>query len=203
MSSLPPDSSPPPRDADLHAFFQAHGPALRRYLAKHVRSEADREDLEQEVYLRLTQSPHWQTADEPEAFVITIARNLIIDLAWRQRVRQHGHHVALDPERDHDQTPSIEQQFGERAELQRVIAAIQHLKEPARRAFILHRFEDMTYGQIAAHMGISIKTVEKYISQCLQALRQSLHMSVGEARAGASTLNPDLLSQPRQERTDP
>jgi RNA polymerase sigma-70 factor (ECF subfamily) len=48
------------------------------------------------------------------------------------------------------------------------------LPEDARTAFLLNRDEKLTYAQIAEKMDISVKTVEKKMSQTLRHLRQGL-----------------------------
>lgn len=63
----------------------------------------------------------------------------------------------------------------EAAELQEQIdRAIDGLPERCRIIFILSRFEDMTYNEIAELLGISAKTVENQISKALRLLRQIL-----------------------------
>ncbi|MBB4633430.1 DNA-directed RNA polymerase specialized sigma24 family protein [Sphingosinicella soli] len=37
-----------------------------------------------------------------------------------------------------------------------------------------HRFEELTYPEIAARMGVCVKTVEKHISLALRALHREL-----------------------------
>jgi RNA polymerase sigma factor (sigma-70 family) len=48
------------------------------------------------------------------------------------------------------------------------------LPEDARTAFLLNRDEKLTYAEIAGKMGVSVKTVEKKMSQTLRHLRQGL-----------------------------
>ena len=67
-------------------------------------------------------------------------------------------------------------------ELQKEIEkSINELPERCRIVFSLSRFEEMTYQQIADHLGISIKTVENQISKALKLLRVKLgsYLSVG------------------------
>jgi len=51
---------------------------------------------------------------------------------------------------------------------------IDKLPPKCRAAFILSRFEDMSYKEIAAEMSISVKTVEKHISKALKILNKTL-----------------------------
>ena len=63
----------------------------------------------------------------------------------------------------------------EAAELQELIdQAIDRLPERCRLVFVLSRFEDMTYHEIAEQLEISVKTVENQVSKALRLLRQAL-----------------------------
>lgn len=71
-------------------------------------------------------------------------------------------------------TPSINQKI-EAAELQVLIdKAIDGLPEKCRLIFVLSRFEDMSYKEIAQQLDISVKTVENQISKALKHLRKVL-----------------------------
>lgn len=57
---------------------------------------------------------------------------------------------------------------------QKIDRAIDSLPEKCRLVFVLSRFEEMSYQQIADTLDISIKTVENQISKALKSLRKSL-----------------------------
>lgn len=70
---------------------------------------------------------------------------------------------------------STTQEKLEAEDLQKKIdEAIDSLPEKCRLVFTLSRFEEMTYQEIADHLGISIKTVENQISKALRVLRSVL-----------------------------
>lgn len=64
---------------------------------------------------------------------------------------------------------------------QEIDAAIDNLPEKCRLVFVLSRFEEMSYRQIAQQLDISIKTVENQISKALKFLRIALaeHLPLG------------------------
>jgi len=64
---------------------------------------------------------------------------------------------------------------------QEIDAAIDSLPERCRLVFVLSRFEEMSYKQIAEQLDISIKTVENQISKALKSLRVALadHLPLG------------------------
>ena len=57
---------------------------------------------------------------------------------------------------------------------QEIDAAIDSLPERCRLVFVLSRFEEMSYQEIADQLGISIKTVEHQIGKALRSLREAL-----------------------------
>jgi RNA polymerase sigma-70 factor (ECF subfamily) len=61
----------------------------------------------------------------------------------------------------------------EEAELRKKIdLAILQLPEKCRVVFLMSRMEEMPYAEIAANLGISVKTVENQIGKALRLLRQ-------------------------------
>lgn len=56
----------------------------------------------------------------------------------------------------------------------RIDYAVSQLPDQPRTAFVLSRYEHLSYKEIAERMGISIKTVEKHMSKALHDLREML-----------------------------
>ena len=56
----------------------------------------------------------------------------------------------------------------------RIEQAVAGLPESYREAFVMHRFKDMSYKEIAEALGVSPKTVDYRIQQALKQLRMDL-----------------------------
>lgn len=54
---------------------------------------------------------------------------------------------------------------------QQIAASIEKLPEQCRMVFKLSRFEEMKYAEIAAHLNISVKTVENHMGKALKLMR--------------------------------
>ncbi len=54
-------------------------------------------------------------------------------------------------------------------------ATIDRLPPVCRTVFMLSRFDEMTNSQIAGHLQISLKAVEKHLTKALKLLRSALH----------------------------
>lgn len=70
--------------------------------------------------------------------------------------------------------PSQERLVSAQQELQIVRQAILGMSPKCRKVFLLSRTHRKTYPEIAEICGISVKMVEKYVSQALAALRREL-----------------------------
>ena len=72
------------------------------------------------------------------------------------------------------ETSDVVQKMQEEELQAAVDAAIGQLPERCRLVFSLSRFEDMTYQEIAGHLGISVKTVENQMGKALRIMREKL-----------------------------
>src|SRR5690348_16588481 len=70
-----------------------HGQQLVRFLLSRVRSSTDAQDLAQEVYLRLLRLERPELIRKPEAYLFTVAANIVRENALRSSARPL--HVAL------------------------------------------------------------------------------------------------------------
>ncbi len=114
-------------------------------------------DLTQDTFVRVLASPPAETApvSNPAAYLFRVARNLSIDHQRRERLLNRvdlgaeGFEAILDP------SPSQEAAVYDRQKLALTAAALAELPERTRRAFELHRIEEMTVAEVAAELGLS------------------------------------------------
>ncbi len=156
------------RFAALHARFRR---PLQRFFASYRLNADDVDDLTQEVFLRLAGSGCPAELQRPDAFVFTLARNLVRDRARRLHVKAASVSVGLDDVelRCHGPTPEEALEFDER--LTRVLAVLEALKPATRRAFLLHRVHGCSYAEIARETGVSVSMIEKHVMAAIAALR--------------------------------
>jgi RNA polymerase sigma factor (sigma-70 family) len=149
---------------------------LLRVLRRRLPSEQDAADLAQEAYLRLLRYEGRCSGDELRRMLFGIARNLLTD-HWRwQRLRGAGVHLPIEElgiELDSEQ-PSHDREVDGAHRLARLEALVLAMPEKRRLVFVLSRVEGLANAEIAARCGISLKTVEKHITQALAELRAAL-----------------------------
>ena len=151
---------------------QPLGP-LGRFLVRRANPQ-DRDDLAQEVALRLHQRGREADVACPEAFAMQVARNVMADRGRRDRVRAHDQHVALEEYHHPVEDLSPARVIEGRETLALVLRSLGELPERTRQVFVLQRLEGMSYAAIASHLEISVSAVEKHMSKAMRHLAACL-----------------------------
>ena len=149
---------------------------LFQYLRRRVGDRHVADDLMQEALTRMMKYREADEIQDHKLMLFRIANNLVFEY-HRTRKRHHaGDHVSLT-EMDELQTPapSVESIIDARRAIDILLKrTIIELPPKCRLAFMLSRFDGMSYPQIAQRMGISVKMVEKHITKALLACRAAV-----------------------------
>ncbi|WIO73775.1 RNA polymerase sigma factor [Porticoccaceae bacterium LTM1] len=161
----------------LARMFREHGQVLRAFLLARMGDSPDVDDIMQEVFLRLSRMEDIDGRlshefRENRSFILTIANNLVVDLSRSKVIRRRYQQSeqGLDGEKQVEATPEIIADYRER--LEQVERAILSLPPVWRKAFVMNRFKHLSYRQIAVEMGVSPRSVEKYIGHALAKIRR-------------------------------
>jgi len=128
---------------------------------------ADADDVAQETCVRAMQVSAPQAVRDPVRYLMRIARNLVVDRRrWRVRETALIHSLAV-VELQTGTAPDPERVLAGKQELKRVLAAIGRLPPRCREAFVLHRFNGLSYAAVARRMGVSTSMVEKHIAEAM------------------------------------
>jgi RNA polymerase sigma-70 factor (ECF subfamily) len=165
------DAAPPPgplNEAAFDALVRAQYGKLCGFAHRLVGSDAVAEELVQDVLTAVwAQGPAW-TPEDPVAFLWRAVRNRAVSLHRREQV-QRRRDAASEP--GEATVPSVAEQY-DKQELREALArAIWALPERCRTVYTLSREQEMSYSEIAAALGLSIKTVETHMGRALKALR--------------------------------
>lgn len=131
------------------------------------RANQQSDDLLQEALTRAIESG--AAARHPRAFINRIARNIGIDEARKLRVRG-GVALQIDALPDH-QAPWIGADQETTLLLKQIVLGLPVLY---RDVFILNRFHGLSYQEIAAERGLSVKAIEYRMSRALALCEAAL-----------------------------
>lgn len=173
-----------------HWFVQevlVHEQALMHLLRRSWGRRDEVADLRQEVYARVYEAALRELPRTPRAFLLATARNLMADRLRRMKV------VSIEPMGDFESSNvywmdevSPEQWCGGRQLLRRLAAALDTLPPRCREVVWLRRVDALSQKQVARHLGISEKTVEKHLAKGIRLLADALYGGNRAAPAAAS-----------------
>ena len=154
----------------LDYLYRSHADWLRALVMRRLRVQpADVEDIVQATWIRAA-GRRGGDIQHPRAFLFQTALNLFRDDKRRESVRQqHAKTVTTDHGGGIGNGMSEQEAT---VELERIVL---DLPDKLRDVFVLSRFRHMTNAEIAATLGISVKTVEwrmgKALAYCMSRLR--------------------------------
>ena len=144
----------------LSHVYQTHQTTLLSWFKHKLQHHHQSEDLSQEVFYRALKSNYCFTSiKEPQAWLMGIAKHVIID-HWR---RQHIERLYLEalaylPEEFY---PSAEHEVCIRETLYQVHLMLEKLPQRTAQVFLLSQLDGLTYYTIAEKLGISEATVKR------------------------------------------
>jgi RNA polymerase sigma-70 factor (ECF subfamily) len=160
--------------AFMESLFKSFFPLVCKTIYRLVLDTATAEDLAQEVFIRIWNRRSALQNVYFKAYLHRAAINMALD--HLDKHKRQGKHLSL--EENGLQLPASAGAAESHHHLKQTSAhiqqAIDRLPDKCREIFILSRFEEMTYRQIAATLNISVKTVENQMITALKKLRVSL-----------------------------
>jgi RNA polymerase sigma-70 factor (ECF subfamily) len=148
-------------------------PLLQDFRRRGVEA-ADSEDLAQLVFLRVLQKLRADPASLSDAYVFTAASSVLIDHHRRRAANRCASAVDVDPLLASEE-PDAQRILEDRQTLRVMLDVISDMGLKRRRAFVLHRFDQLSYSEIAKQMGISPSSVEKYVMAALAELKACMN----------------------------
>ena len=168
----------PGRKRFVEQLFERHAAALRRFLRGQSVPPEEVDDLLQELFSRLMgvarlEERMTDASGSVRSFLLTMANNLIVDRQRRQQVRKAYADTQRELEREPLDEHSPERIVAAQLELEAIRSVILDMPLNWRVALILQRFRNMSYEEIALHMGVQVKQVDNYLVRALRRLRKA------------------------------
>jgi RNA polymerase sigma-70 factor (family 1) len=155
--------------AIFNETFLRVAPTLRNFIYYRCGDSERSADLVQEAFLKLWENCSSVLPDKAKAWLFRSAENLFFkDVRHAKVVKKYEWHISGT----NDLARSPQEILEEKEFQQQLEAAIAALPEGAREVFLLNRIEGMKYREIAEHLGISQKAVEKRMHRALVSLRK-------------------------------
>lgn len=152
----------------LAGWRQRWNKNLFQYLGRRVRASVDIEDLAQETYLRLLRARNLGEVRNPQAYLLRVARHVILE--WRSDQAPRDLHVPLEDDLLVDESPpelELEAQFAQQR-LERVLTEV----SPVMRAVLLLRLrDDQPSAEIARRLDLTDRQVKRYLARGYERLR--------------------------------
>lgn len=159
--------------AGFDQIYLDHYPALFRYAYTMVNESSTAEELIHNIFLKLLEKNEpLRVHTSLKAYLYRSVNNECLNYIKHQKIKVKFEVEAYNARSDKTQSPLAHLQYRELEE--RVRKAINELPEQCRTIFQLSRFEDLKYTEIAAQLGLSVKTVETQMSRALKKLRVQL-----------------------------
>ncbi len=156
----------------FEALFRLHHPGLHRFAWHLTRSPEAAEDILQTVFLKIWRNrKDWQPKGSLSSYLYRATKNAALNFL-RHRAAIDGDWQSFS-ELD-DPSASPEQIYDQQETLRIIQTAVDSLPEGCRTVFILSRYENKKYAEIAEILKISVKTVENQMGRALKLLREQL-----------------------------
>ncbi|WP_343578152.1 RNA polymerase sigma factor [Pseudomonas sp.] len=147
-------------------LYRDHRDWLTAWLNRSLGCVQRAEDLSQDTFVRVLGRRELPSLREPRAFLVTIAKGLLVD-HWRRVALEQAYLAELHHLPEAVQ-PSAEEHCLILADLREIDRLLGSLSTRARRAFLLNRLDGLGHAEIAELLGVSVPRVRQYIAQGLR-----------------------------------
>ena len=154
----------------FEAIYNAYAKDIRRFLFYKTQDVDKAEDILQEVFIKLWENCSKVDYHKVKSYVYSIANNMFLNEKKHEKVVLNFNNN--NGKFDTNESPEyilLEKEFMEK--LENTISA---LPEKQREVFLLNRIEKKKYKEIALHLDISVKAVEKRMHQALLVMRKEI-----------------------------
>lgn len=174
-------------EAAFTELVRRHQKGVLNYMFRMVQNRHVAEELTQEVFVALVKNgARYQPTAKFTTYLYSIASN-IVSKEWLRAKRRpklfslfsswgaSQDEDAFDPlEHVSDERTSILGKFQREEVTEAVNAALKHLPDHQREAFVLHRFQELPYDEVAAITESPVGTVKSRVVRAERALRPLL-----------------------------
>jgi RNA polymerase sigma-70 factor (family 1) len=165
------------KDCDKHlcsetvfkSVFELHFKLLRNFLIFKFRNIERAEDVAQNAFVILWENCKMLKPEQAKSFLFTTAIRLSLNEIKHDKIVSNFE-IQSNKKEAHIESPEF---LLEETELKiQLEKAINELPEKQRTVFLMNRFENQSYSEIATLLDLSVKAVEKRMHNALLSLRK-------------------------------
>jgi RNA polymerase sigma-70 factor (family 1) len=154
----------------FEAIYNAYAKDIRRFLFYKTQDLDKAEDILQEVFIKLWENCNKVDHDKVKSYIYSIANNMFLNEVKHQKVvLNYNKYNKNESTNESPEFIMLEKEFLEKLE-----STIATLPEKQREVFLMNRIEKKKYKEIALHLDISVKAVEKRMHQALVVIRKEI-----------------------------
>ena len=169
------------RDKTVTAAVRAYGKRLFGFIRKRVPTNAEAEDILQEVWYQLSRVVDVDAIEQMSSWLFQVARNKVTDSYRKQRPDLLEDQTYEDDEGALQlmdiltaESPTPEMENLKEIFWEELFGALDELPEKQRDVFVWNELEDQTFQEIADRTGENIKTLISRKRYAVQHLRKRL-----------------------------
>lgn len=158
----------------FETVFVAYYNIIRMFIDSYVKSEADAEELTEELFVNLW--THYAAIDTEKSFnsyMHTMARNAAINFLKHKFV--HAAYIDQSPELMHTEYSSEDELIARETTLL-VELTVERMPEQRRRIYQLSRHEGLSNEEIALRLNTTKRNVESQLSLALKDIRKVIYL---------------------------
>jgi len=174
--------------SDFRRLLTEHKDAVFGLAVYLIGKREDAEDITQDVYLRLWKAREQIDPEMAKWWLLRVTRNACLDHLRRRKVRDQARdpgsvmgrgRVGIEmPEDDRRERSLDVSDLGEgalhtehRMDVQKMIKAMDDLREPQRSIIVLREVQDLSYDEIADTLGLTLSAVKVGLHRARKKLR--------------------------------
>ncbi len=166
-------------------LLRRHQRGVLNYIYRMVQNRQIAEELTQEVFIALVKNAsRYQPTAKFTTYLYTIASNIVSKEWMRRKRRPKFFSLSYWGRQDEDESDPLEHMGDDNADVladfqrgevsEAVNAALKKLPEHQREAFVLRRFQDLSYDEISKVTNVPVGTAKSRVVRAERALRPLL-----------------------------
>jgi RNA polymerase sigma factor (sigma-70 family) len=182
---------PEERNSHIISTIKAYGKNLLGFIRKRVKSDADAEDILQDVWYQFSNLVNSEPIEQTGAWLYKVARNKITDKHKKRSETLLDDLFSSDDESDDDtssfkdllmpEESTPETEYMRNIFWEQLFTALDELPEEQKQVFIWQEMEDMTFQEIAELTGVNVNTLvsrKRYAVLHLRGRLQQLYQEI-------------------------